>query len=292
MAKQKSNSNWKDKLYEVIYEADTPSGKLFDVVLLIAIIASIIFVMLESVKSIDDKYHNVLNVAEWIITILFSLEYIARIVSVKKPFRYIFSFYGVIDLLSTIPKYLSLILAGTHALVALRALRLLRVFRILKLARYLGASNHLASAIKASKAKIAVFLFAVLIAAVIFGTIMYLVEGEENGFSNIPKSVYWCIVTLTTVGFGDIAPQTPLGQLIATVIMVLGYGIIAVPTGIVSAEYTKASGNKEEQPTRNLGNAETKVHLNTQCCSNCLSDEHKDGAEFCYKCGCKLHNET
>lgn len=280
-----NNKSWQVKLHEIIYEADTPAGKLFDVVLLIAILASIVLVMLESVKSIDAKFHKFLNISEWVITILFSIEYILRIISVKKPLRYITSFYGVIDLLSTIPKYLSLIFAGTHALVALRALRLLRVFRILKLARYLGASNHLASAIKASRAKISVFLFAVLIAAVIFGTIMYLVEGEESGFTNIPKSVYWCIVTLTTVGFGDIAPVTPLGQLIATIIMILGYGIIAVPTGIVSAEYTNQNKAKKPDEDKKI------VHLNSQCCANCLSEKHVDGAEFCFKCGCKLHHD-
>jgi len=268
--------NWKTKIHEIIYEADTPAGKLFDVVLLMAIIASIVLVMLESVKSFDNKFHNFLNISEWVITILFSLEYIARIISVKKPLKYITSFYGVIDLLSTIPKYLSLIFVGTHALVALRALRLLRVFRILKLARYLGASNNLLVALKASRVKISVFLFAVVIISIILGTIMYLVEGEENGFTNIPKSVYWCIVTLTTVGYGDIAPQTPLGQFIASLVMVLGYGIIAVPTGIVTAEMTKTK--------------ETDIHTNTQSCPNCSAGNHKDQAEFCYECGYQLNH--
>ena len=274
-------TNWKTKLHEIIYEADTPAGKLFDIVLLFVIIASIVLVMLESVKSINDSYHDLLNILEWAITILFSVEYIARIVSVQKPIKYITSFYGVIDLLSTIPKYLSLIFAGTHALVALRALRLLRVFRILKLARYMGASNNLVSALKASRAKIAVFLFAVIIVSIILGTIMYLVEGEENGFTNIPKSVYWCIVTLTTVGFGDIAPSTPLGQFIASLVMILGYGIIAVPTGIVSAEYT----SQKNQSKQDSGNS---LALNTQSCPNCSAENHKDNAEFCYKCGHKL----
>lgn len=284
--------NWREKLHEIIYEADTPSGKLFDVVLLIAILASILFVMLESVDSIDENYHKELDIAEWVITILFSFEYVLRIISVKKPSKYIFSFYGIIDLLSTIPKYLSLFIAGTHALVALRALRLLRVFRILKLARYLGASNHLASAIKASKAKIAVFLFAVLIAAVIFGTIMYLVEGEEHGFSNIPKSVYWCIVTLTTVGFGDIAPETPIGQFIATIIMILGYGIIAVPTGIVSAEYTKSSSKQKDKLSDEELHHLQNITLNTQNCPNCLENQHQDNAKYCYKCGQSLTHRS
>ena len=278
-----NKTHWKTKLHDIIYEAETPAGKLFDVVLLIAIIASILLVMLESVKGIDTKYHDILNISEWVITILFSFEYIARIITVKQPKKYITSFYGIIDFLSTIPKYISLIFGGVHALAALRALRLLRVFRILKLARYLGASNNLVNALKASKAKISVFLFAVVIVAIILGTIMYLVEGEENGFSNIPKSVYWCIVTLTTVGFGDIAPQTPLGQFIASLVMILGYGIIAVPTGIVSAEYTSQSKPKDEAE-------KPKVHLNSRSCSNCLSENHKDNAEFCYNCGQNLHN--
>jgi voltage-gated potassium channel len=279
---ESKEKKWKAKLHEIIYEADTPEGKLFDVILLIAILASIALVMLESIRGFDTKYHDFLNISEWIITLLFTAEYIARIISVKKPWKYIFSFYGVVDFLSTIPKYLSLIFVGTHALVALRALRLLRIFRILKLARYLGASNMLLSALKASRAKIMVFLFAVLILCIIFGTIMYLVEGEASGFSSIPVSVYWCIVTLTTVGFGDIAPVTPFGQFIAAIIMIVGYGIIAVPTGIVSAEYSaqgKPTNKDSEQPSQ------PKVHLNSQSCPNCSAGRHKDNAKYCYKCG-------
>lgn len=282
MSKTKPENSWRHKLHDIIYEADTRAGKVFDVILFIAIIASIIFVMLESIKSFDEKYHSFLNIAEWVITILFTIEYIARILTVKKPYKYIFSFYGIIDFLSTIPKYISLLFGGIHALAALRALRLLRIFRILKLARYLGASNLLASAIKSSRAKISVFLFAVLILCIIFGTLMYLIEGEESGFTSIPVSVYWCIVTLTTVGFGDIAPVTPLGQFIAALIMILGYGIIAVPTGIVSAEYT-ALGKKKDNTQTPL------VRLNSQSCENCLAEDHRDGAEYCYNCGEKLH---
>ncbi|WP_142786418.1 ion transporter [Changchengzhania lutea] len=273
---------WRTRLHEIIYEADTPAGKLFDVILFIAIILSIILVMLESVNSFDDKYHEFLNISEWVITILFSFEYIARIITVKRPIKYITSFYGIIDLLSTTPKYISLLFGGIHALAALRALRLLRVFRILKLVRYLGASNMLVSALKASRAKISVFLFAVLILAIIFGTLMYLIEGEESGFTSIPTSVYWCIVTLTTVGFGDIAPITPAGQLLATIIMVLGYGIIAVPTGIVSAEYTSQNKN-------NILRKKNKVALNSQSCAYCLAENHKDGAKYCHQCGHGLH---
>lgn len=279
--------NWKAKLHEIIYEADTPEGKLFDVILLIAIIASIIFVMLESVKEFDKDYHYFLNFAEWVITIIFSIEYILRIITVKKPLKYIFSFYGIIDLLSTIPMYLSLIFAGTQVLIALRALRLLRVFRILKLARYVGASNMLANSLKASRAKIFVFLFAVLIVSVIFGTVMYFVEGEPSGFTSIPVSVYWCIVTLTTVGFGDIAPVTPLGQLIASLIMILGYGIIAVPTGIVSAEYAA-----QNRGLMNPGPKQPAVDMNTESCPNCSAERHKNKARFCYNCGHILNAHT
>lgn len=265
---------WKQKLHEIIYEADTREGKLFDVILLIAIIASILLVMLESVASFDEKYHNFLNISEWVITILFSLEYFFRIIAIKKPLKYIFSFYGIIDLLSTIPKYLSFILVGSHSLVALRALRLLRIFRILKLGRYIGASNRLLVSLKASKAKIAVFLFFVVILCIILGTIMYMIEGEENGFSSIPRSVYWAIVTLTTVGYGDIAPHTPLGQFIASIIMILGYGIIAIPTGIVTSEMTKNT---------------LELDTNTQSCPNCLTDNHKEKAIFCHNCGSILN---
>jgi len=274
LREKKEKPSWRHRLHEIIYEADTKEGKLFDIVLLIAIIASIIFVMLESVKSFDEKLYEFLNIAEWIITILFSIEYILRIVAIKKPFRYIFSFYGIIDLLSTLPKYLSFVIVGSHNLAALRALRLLRVFRILKLTRYVGASNRLIIALRASKAKIAVFLFFVVIICIILGTIMYMVEGEENGFTSIPRSVYWAIVTLTTVGFGDIAPNTPLGQLIASVIMILGYSIIAIPTGIVGAEMSKMTNDEDS---------------NTQACPNCLKDHHKENAIYCYNCGSVLN---
>jgi len=267
--------NWKSRLHEIIYEADTPAGKLFDVVLLIFILASIVLVMLESVARINNQYSDFFNKAEWVITILFTLEYLARIISIKKPSEYIFSFYGVIDFLSTIPKYLAVFFVGGHALVALRALRLLRVFRILKLARFIGESNQLVKALKASRAKIAVFLFAVLIISIILGTVMYLIEGGQgSGFTSIPRSVYWAIVTLTTVGYGDIAPITPLGQLIAAMIMIMGYGIIAIPTGIVTAEYVNGDD----------------VHTNTQSCQSCSAEGHNDNAEFCYECGHKLHN--
>lgn len=232
--------------------------------------------MIESVRGLPPNVYDLLYIGEWIITIFFTIEYILRIITVKKPWNYIFSFYGIIDLLSTIPLYLSFILAGSNYLLTVRALRLLRVFRILKITRYIGESNKLKIALLQSRAKILVFLFAVLITAVIAGTLMYLIEGEENGFTSIPRSVYWCIVTLTTVGFGDIAPATPVGQLLATIIMILGYGIIAVPTGIVSAEYSR-SKDKDY------------VHVNTQACPNCNANTHRDDADFCYLCGEELN---
>ena len=276
-------NNLKNKLHTIIYEADTPMGKLFDVVLLILILVSVILVMLESVTSIDTHYHDFLYFGEWVITIFFTIEYILRIITVKKASNYIFSFYGVIDFLSTIPLYLSFILAGSNALLAVRALRLLRVFRILKITRYMGEANKLNKALRDSKPKIFVFLFAVLILSIIAGTIMYLVEGEQSGFVSIPISVYWCIVTLTTVGFGDIAPVTPLGQFIAAIIMIMGYGIIAVPTGIVSAEYASKKTTTLDDPEY--------IHVNTQSCQNCNENNHHDNAEFCHKCGSTLHEK-
>lgn len=271
-----NTKSWRHTLHETLYEADTQKGRIFNIVLFIAIVASIILVMLESVDSFDSKYHNFLNISEWVITILFSIEYIARLFAVKKPWNYIFSFYGIIDFLSTIPKYLTFILVGSHSLVALRALRLMRIFRILKLARFIGESANFAKALKASRAKIAVFLSFVLILCIILGTVMYLVESDQDsGFTSIPRSVYWAIVTLTTVGYGDIAPITALGQFIASIIMIMGYGIIAIPTGIVSSEMTKE--NKSD------------IHTNTQSCPTCLAEYHNDDSEYCYNCGNELN---
>ncbi|TDT45455.1 voltage-gated potassium channel [Maribacter spongiicola] len=277
-------SPWRNKIHEIIYEADTPMGKLFDIILFVIIIFSVILIMLESVKAIDAEYHEILFVLEWIVTIFFTIEYIARIISIKKPSHYIFSFYGIIDFLSTIPLYISYILAGSQVLLAVRAFRLLRVFRILKLARFLGEASQLKRALKASRAKITVFLFAVLIASVMMGTLMYLIEGDEAGFTSIPTSIYWTIVTLTTVGYGDIAPITPQGQAIATIIMLLGYGIIAVPTGMVTAEFAK-----QGKDTSNLKNSGSYVHVNTQSCPTCSKEGHRDDAKHCYNCGSILN---
>lgn len=265
---------WQHRLHSIIYEADTSEGKLFDVLLLITILLSVIFVVLESVTSIDAQYHDFLFTAEWIVTILFTIEYVLRIICVQRPWSYIFSFYGVIDLISTLPMYLTLLFIGTQSLVALKALRLLRVFRILKLTPYIGESNTLLKALRSSRTKIAVFIFGVLVLCIIFGTLMYLIETKESGFTSIPRSIYWCIVTLTTVGYGDIAPQSPLGQFLASLIMILGYGIIAVPTGIVTAEMSKKS----------------KVDTNTQACPFCMTSQHKENSIYCHQCGKPLND--
>jgi voltage-gated potassium channel len=276
LKEHKIHSGWKSKLHEIIYEADTPSGKMFDILLFILIIISVILIMLESVKEVDQNYHGTLLTLEWIVTIFFTLEYIARIISIKKPWKYILSFYGVIDFISTIPLYLSYLLAGSQVLLAVRAFRLLRIFRILKLVKFIGEASQLKSALKASRTKIAVFIYVVLILSVIMGTLMYIIESDEAGFTSIPRSIYWTIVTLTTVGYGDIAPQTNLGQFIATIIMILGYGIIAVPTGIVTVEFSKQ--NKAIQRT-------DYVHVNTQACVSCAAEGHRDDASHCYNCG-------
>lgn len=263
----------KQKLHEIIYEADTPAGKLFDVALLILILISVLVVMLESVAHLQTAYGYYFNIIEWVITFLFTVEYILRVYTVKHPLKYIFSAYGLIDLAATLPKYLGLFIGKTEALLILRSLRLLRVFTILKIVRYIGASNDLIKAIKSSRAKISVFVFAVVILSVVLGTIMYLIEGNsDSGFTSIPRSVYWVVVTMTTVGYGDIAPVTALGQFFAAIVMVMGYGIIAVPTGIVSSEYNDVK----------------RLKTNTQVCSNCQESNHDDHAVFCHHCGERL----
>ena len=262
----------KEQLYEIIFEADTPTGKIFDISLLVVILISVALVMLESVPGIREKNQQFLKIAEWIITIIFTIEYLLRILIVRKPWRYIFSFYGVIDLLSVIPTYLGLIIIGSHNLMVIRVLRLLRIFRILKLTRYTQAGRTLAKAIWASREKISVFIFFVIILVIVVGTVMYLVEGPEHGFSSIPRGIYWAIVTLTTVGYGDISPETSLGQFIASIVMIMGYAIIAVPTGIVTAEIINPSAKR-----------------NTQVCPDCLHDKHEDDAKFCKKCGSEIN---
>lgn len=262
----------RSKLYEVIFESDTRPGKVFDIFLLIFISSSVILVMLESVTKINDIYGELLRKAEWTITIIFSIEYIMRLWIAQKAFSYFKSFYGIIDLLSILPTYLSLIFVGSHGLIVIRGLRLLRIFRIFKLSRYTEAGKTITSALRNSWAKIGVFLFGIVMVIIILGTLMYLIEGEKNGFSSIPKSIYWAIVTVTTVGYGDMAPQTPLGQVFASFAMILGYAIIAVPTGIVTAEFTIERINKQKSTV----------------CPFCMKEGHEIDADFCKYCGKKL----
>ncbi len=263
----------KEKLYIIVFEADTKAGKAFDIALLIFILISIVLVSLESVKSIAEKYQTTLFYLEWVLTFFFTVEYILRIYMVRKKSAYIFSYYGLIDLLSLLPSYIGLFISGAQGLIVIRALRLLRIFRILKLSRYVHDSTMIVSALKASRSKISVFVFAVVMMVIIIGTVMYLVEGEESGFGSIPESIYWAIVTLTTVGYGDIAPTTTLGRFIASFVMILGYGVIAVPTGIVTAE---------------ISNTSKKTKISTQVCDECMYEEHDHDAKYCKKCGHKL----
>ncbi len=274
MSKQTNTgiSPWRSKLHEVIFEAETKSGKTFDISLLIIIVISILVVMLESVPDYRDKFGTEFTITEWIITGIFSLEYLLRILSVKKPLSYIFSFYGLIDLLSILPSYLGIFISGTSSLIVLRSLRLLRVFKVLKLSQFVKDSQVLSKALRASKNKIIIFLFVVLMLVMILGTIMYIVEGSEAGFTSIPRGIYWAIVTLTTVGYGDIAPVTPLGQFIASIVMIMGYAIIAVPTGIVTNELM----------------ASKKTSTSTISCPSCSKEGHDEDAIHCKFCGHQL----
>jgi len=263
------NKSLKQRLHEIVYEADSTAGKAFDILLLIAILLSVLVVMLESVENIKQQYGTLLYGIEWGLTILFTIEYFIRIWVLKRPSGYIFSFFGIIDLLAILPTYLSLFFSGTQYLLVIRSIRLLRIFRIFKLTRYLSESQILMDALTASRTKIIIFIFAVLMMVCVIGSVMYLVEGPGNGFTSIPASIYWVIVTITTVGYGDITPQTNLGKFLSSIIMILGYGILAVPTGIVASEL----------------NTVAKVHTNTQSCSNCGNEYHDDDAKFCKTCG-------
>lgn len=268
---------FKQKTYIIIYGTCTFWGRMFDIILLLFILLSVVLVMLESVKGIDQRFHQSLIILEWIITIFFTIEYILRIISNKKPRQYIFSFYGIIDLLSILPVYLSLFLAGSKFLVIMRVLRLLRVFRILALAQFSDQANELKEAVYASRTKIFVFIYFVLVLCVLLGTFMYMIEPHDQAFSSIPKSIYWCIVTLTTVGYGDIVPTSVFGQIIASVIMILGYGVIAVPTGIITSEYSRLKRSKEQNEIPPA-----------KSCPSCGNITHQPDALFCHKCGDRL----
>ena len=265
-------SRLKQIIKTIIFGTDTRVGKLFDEILIIAIILSIITVLLDSVSEYRQQYGQILNFAEWIFTIMFTIEYSMRIYCIKRPLSYVFSFYGIIDLLSVIPTYLSVLLPGTEVLSVIRILRVLRIFRVLKQVQYMGEANHLGEALIASKTKIFVFLFSVMNIVVILGSIMYLIEGEAAGYTSIPKSIYWAIVTLTTVGYGDIHPLTALGQAISAVIMLIGYSIIAVPTGIVTTELHFSKSKNEN-----------KIE-----CIVCEKIDLDEDSLFCNKCGSKI----
>jgi len=264
----------RERIHEIIFEADTPAGKTFDVVLLILILASVLMVMLESVNHIYDRYFRVFEVLEWVFTGLFTIEYLLRLYCVRRPIRYATSFFGVIDLLAILPTYLSIFFAGTQYLLVIRGLRLLRVFRIFKLGHFMKEGEIIIKAMQASRAKITIFLFFILLIVIIIGSVMYLVEGGQNpAFTSIPRSIYWTIVTLTTVGFGDITPQTELGQFLSAIIMILGYAVIAVPTGIVSAEFIESQKSN---------------YINTHSCRSCGSEGHDMDASYCKHCGASL----
>ncbi len=263
---------WRKKLYTIIFEAETPLGRIFDIGLLVAIFVSVTSVILESVSAIKSDYGQSLRAIEWIFTIIFSVEYILRVISSPKPFRYIFSFFGLVVILSIFPTYMSLFGGEVHSLMVIRGFRLLRIFRVLKLGRFLIEADQLLEGLAASRRKVSVFLGTVLTIVVIMGTLMYLIEGPEHGFTSIPRGVYWAIVTMTTVGYGDISPATPLGQTLASFIMIFGYGIIAVPTGIVTVELTKNA-----------------IHRQTsRVCHNCMLTGHELEANYCRHCGVKL----
>ena len=268
-----ANMGWRERLHEIIFEADTPVGKAFDVGLLLAILLSVTAVVLDSVPEIHAEYGSEFLAVEWFFTILFTFEYVLRLSCVGRPLRYARSFFGIVDLLAIVPTYLSVLLPGAQSLLVIRALRLLRVFRVLKLAHFVGEARMLGAALRASLRKIVVFLGTVLTIVLIVGALMYLIEGEQSGFNSIPESIYWAIVTLTTVGYGDIAPSTLLGRLLASAVMIMGYGIIAVPTGIVTVELARAPGQRR---------------VSTQSCSECGGEGHDFDAKHCKYCGAQL----
>ena len=262
---------WRARLHEIIFEADTPAGRAFDLALLVAIVASVVAVALESVASIRQSYGRSLNAVEWTLTITFTLEYVLRLLSVDRPWRYARSFFGMVDLLAILPTYLAVLEPSTQSFMVIRAIRLLRVFRILKLTHFLAEGAVLVNALRASRRKIIVFLVAVITVVIIMGALMYVIEGEAHGFTSIPVSMYWAVVTMTTVGYGDIAPRTPLGQLLAALLMILGYGVLAVPTGIVSVELARA----------------TRL-VSGQACPSCGAEGHDTDAAHCKYCGARL----
>ncbi len=271
-AKDKANRGWREVVFEIIFEAETPAGKWFDIVLIICISLSVLTVMLDSVSSVRARCGRFLYAAEWFFTILFTIEYILRLLCVRKPTRYALSFFGIVDLLAILPTYTSLLFFGSRHLAVVRVLRVLRIFRVLKMGHHTREATLLKKALYASRRKILVFLFVVMTLVVIIGSVIYIIEGEENGFTSIPRSVYWAVVTLTTVGYGDISPNTGPGQFLAAIVMILGYSIIAVPTGIMTVELSQAYTDKST----------------SQACPNCSAEGHDRDAQYCKFCGAKL----
>jgi voltage-gated potassium channel len=267
------DTGWRQRLYTVIFEADTRAGRLFDLTLIAFIIASVVVVVLDSMATVHAQHEGLFNALEWAFTLVFSAEYIARLLCVRHPLRYARSGFGIIDLLALLPTYLAILVPGVHALVDVRVLRLLRIFRILKMGAYVAEFGALGRALAASRRKIMVFMAFVMLVVLVMGTLMYVVEGPEHGYTSIPVGVYWAITTMTTVGFGDITPKTDLGRLVASVMMLIGWGTLAVPTGIVSAEF--ASQKSSAVPT-------------TRSCHECLSEGHLPSARFCRDCGATL----
>ena len=266
-------SRWRHRLHEVVFEADTSGGKAFDLMLIVCITLSIIVVMLDSIQALHEHYGSLLYFVEWLFTLLFTFEYALRLLCVGRPLRYALSFYGIVDFLSIIPTYLSIFVPGTQYLLVIRSLRVLRIFRIFKLAQYVGEARQLTRALHSSRRKIMIFYFTVIHIVVIIGAMMYLIEGRENGFTSIPRSIYWAIVTITTVGYGDISPQTNVGQAVAAFLMITGYAILAVPTGIVTAEWTMQNNQRI---------------ISTQSCPQCSSEGHDVDAKFCKHCGADM----
>lgn len=264
----------KDTVRIVIFEANTPYGKAFDVGLIICILLSVLAVLLDSVADLHARYGRIFLTLEWFFTIIFTIEYVLRLWCIENTAKYARSFYGIVDLLGILPTYVSIFIADTQYLLVIRILRVLRVFRVLRMVRYVGEAELLGQALLASRRKITVFISTVLALVVIFGSMMYLIEGSENGFTSIPKSIYWAVITMTTVGYGDLTPQTPFGQALATLVMIMGYGIIAVPTGIITLELNEAHRRA----------------TNTRTCPSCSVEGHQREADFCWHCGEGLNN--
>ena len=285
----------KQRLYDIIFESDTPAGKAFDVILIVAILASVVVVMIDSIPTISAPLRRAMWYAEWGFTLAFTVEYAVRLWVVRRPMRYARSFFGVVDLLAVLPTYVALVIPGAQYLLSIRVLRVLRIFRVLRLAHFVGEADTIRRAMVASRHKIGIFLFAVLTAVTVLGSLLYVIEGPASGFDSIPRAVYWAIVTLTTVGYGDIAPATPLGQAVSAVIMLFGYGMIAVPTGIFTVEMGKATGKEPDPPAASAAPAETRAPsadptagAGARTCGECGRTEADPEARYCRYCGAAL----